>query len=520
MSNRTLLMLISSLFCQFIFAQDEIVNDADESEAEFHVAINPLDSNNIILATMSGPAGVGDLTIYYTHDFGESWEISEFRGNHDSTQPAGDPVIAFDDEGDVYLVNLTLNSNFQIVTIISKSVDGGETWTFGSEIADTTDKPWLAVDNNPISPAYSNIYIPMLSLFGTNLFVLNGDLNTTSEIEIMDNGDGSLPFVSVGKDGDVFVGTVSEDTTVSISMSQFTDGGTNRIHTTEIVSFPDYNASGADISERYQVTVYSAIDNSGGTYDGRLYVAYTAPESENADYLDVYLTTSDDEGITWSTPTPVHSITTLGVQQFYSSLFVNDQGVLLIDWYDRRNHPQTDSNTDFFLGISHDGGDTFTETQLNTESMDFQYAVSSASGFGIGNYHQLVATDNTAVCFWADGRTNDENLNIFMAKVNINNPTVAVEEIGLVTDKISISSPYPNPVNRQVSLEIELREAQKLQYTITDIEGRQLWSRKWMSYNAGKHQWSHICELSSGAYLLHVKSDENFVKTSKFIVLR
>jgi hypothetical protein len=62
--------------------------------------------------------------------------------------------------------------------------------------------------------------------------------------------------------------------------------------------------------------------------------------------------------------------------------------------------------------------------------MDFQYTMAAGNNFGIGEYHQLVATDHTALAFWADGRTNDEDLNIYMAKVNLNNPATGVQELG------------------------------------------------------------------------------------------
>jgi len=62
--------------------------------------------------------------------------------------------------------------------------------------------------------------------------------------------------------------------------------------------------------------------------------------------------------------------------------------------------------------------------------MDWQFANEVENGFGIGEYHQLVATDNTVFAFWADGRTNDEDLNIYMAKVSLNDIELGVEELG------------------------------------------------------------------------------------------
>lgn len=509
--------MISLFCCQLNFAQDEVLNDANEAEAEFHVAINPIDSNNMIVATIRGFAGTSNITVYFTRDFGVSWEASEFHGNHNGPNNAGDPVVTFDDLGNAYLVNLTFAEEGYITSLLSKSTDGGETWTFGSEVSGNCDKPWLAVDRNPASPAYSNIYVPTVLDDGPRLYVLNNSFeNITSSI--VGSGD-HLPSIAVKNNGDVFIGSVGISDPNEIYISQFTNGGTTLVHSKMLVSFPDFTFNAPDVSNRFQPTAYVAVDNSGGTYDGRLYVAYTASESGNSTYFDVFLMSSDDDGVTWSSPTPVHADLTTDVQQFYSSLFVNDQGVLLIDWYDRRNYSSPDENTDFFLGISYDGGDSFEEVQLNTESMDFQYATASNQGFGIGEYHQLVATDHTAICFWADGRTNDEDINIYMAKVSINDPMVSIEEMGVISDKISISALYPNPIDGQINLDIELQKSYKLQSIIMDIDGKQLWTSDWVDYSLGKHQLSHSCDLSPGTYLFQVKSDKGFFKTIKFIKL-
>jgi len=124
-------------------------------------------------------------------------------------------------------------------------------------------------------------------------------------------------------------------------------------------------------------------------------LAYTASEEENPDYFNVYLQYSDDNGENWSPRIRVHEDETDGVQQFYSSLFVNDQGVLIMDWYDRSNYDNSNQLTDFIMGISYDGGETFYQMQLNSAPMDFGIASIAGYYFGIGEYHQCVASRHT-----------------------------------------------------------------------------------------------------------------------------
>ena len=204
-----------------------------------------------------------------------------------------------------------------------------------------------------------------------------------------------------------------------------------------------------------------AIDNSDGPYSGRLYLSYTASESEGFNFFDVFLTYSDDRGLTWSDPKIVHSDNSLRVQQFYSSLFVNDQGVLILDWYDRLD-PGRD--TDFLMGISFDGGESFTEIKLNSETMDFDWVILAGTSFGIGEYHQLVASDHMAISFWSDCRSHDGDLNIYYAKVSIDNLTTSVVESGLIRDDFEISKTYPHPVSDQFHVEFSLKEKKDLYY--------------------------------------------------------
>jgi hypothetical protein len=64
------LLLISIFFAISLHAQDSPVIDAELPESEFHVAINPTDTNHIILATMHGKGETNDLrsTIHLTRE--------------------------------------------------------------------------------------------------------------------------------------------------------------------------------------------------------------------------------------------------------------------------------------------------------------------------------------------------------------------------------------------------------------------------------------------------------------------
>jgi hypothetical protein len=169
------------------------------------------------------------------------------------------------------------------------------------------------------------------------------------------------------------------------------------------------------------------------------------------------------------------------------------------------------------MGISYDGGDTFTELQLNSLYADFDFVIPSSSNFGIGEYHQLVATDNIAIAFWSDGRTNDQDLNIYMAKVSINNPTIGVEEFSTISDKISIANIYPQPVRDFVNVDIDIQEQAKLKCVIIDNAGQLVFSDTWKTYYVGKQILNIPCNFKAGIYYLTLLSDKGYFKSMKLI---
>ena len=497
-----------------VFSQDVIIEDAEKPEAEFHAAINPLDSNNIVLTTQHDFGGVRDITIYYTNDFGTTWDISNYHGFPAGYVAGGDPVLSFDAAGNVLLVNLAnagINGNN---TILSKSTDGGATWSLVSTIAsDNTDKPWLAIDRYSTSAYFGNIYVSFVKN-DVNLYTIDSTYQTINSLVIPD-GD-HLPSVVVKKDGTVFTSCVGLNSTSIIYVQEYSNGGSDLIHSTEAVSFPNYAFNAPDISLGFQPSAYLAIDNSGGSYDGRLYLSYTASESIDPDYFNVFLTFSDDNGLSWSSPSIVHSDQQDQVQQFYSSMYVNDIGILVLDWYDRRNFANTNKLTDFFMGVSYDGGANFTEIQLNTSPTDFEFVVPASNYFGIGEYHQLVATNDTAVAFWSDGRTNDGDLNIYMAKVNLTN-VVSVEEVSSLSNKVTISSLYPQPVIDNAYTDIELKETTNIKYQILNTSGQILKSTDWIEYPTGKHTLEFNLDQPAGAYLIAISTKYGYLKTLKFV---
>ena len=161
-------------------------------QVEPHLAIDPKDPDHIVVGVID--YNFPGVTVYVTFDGGETWEGPiPTRYVRDDLLGAGDPVLAFDRAGNVYLTYMSLGiEEFQVgrfataaqVTSIAVTVskDGGLTWSdpvstarrlpetrLGPSGADQRvrgsirvpflDKPWMSIGPDPSSPAKDLIHI-------------------------------------------------------------------------------------------------------------------------------------------------------------------------------------------------------------------------------------------------------------------------------------------------------------------------------------------------------------------------
>ncbi len=161
-------------------------------QTEPHMAVDPTDPDHLVMGTIDYNMG-SVMSVYVSWDAGETWDgpnqIVYFR---DDISGAGDPVVAFDRDGNVYISMISIGVRDFILGSISsqvavlnmavaKSFDGGLTWTEpqlaasgavstvseidaeGKERGTITtvdlDKPWLTTGPNPDDPDQDIIYL-------------------------------------------------------------------------------------------------------------------------------------------------------------------------------------------------------------------------------------------------------------------------------------------------------------------------------------------------------------------------
>jgi hypothetical protein len=533
----------------------------EETESEIHAAINPVDTNNIIVAAMKfGEGFLGpELTfpIYYTDDFGESWKLSQFNGVNDQlalqiVAGGGDPIIVFDSEGTAYLswLTVTLDLSFEIKISLNWAVsrDGGATWTRQPEPIDGgtlegdlenpmgrfVDKEWLAVDESD-SPYRDNIYIAYaeIDFQDTSYQILvrrkeaGSDTLAGEVVQVLPDDFVFAQFTSIDVDNQgrvhlMFAGGRLQDTEVSLFHSRSDDGG-RTFSTPQVISamhmpcFPpglpnesDCPVVGIDSTRMYPCP-HLRVDNSGGLNDGTLYAVWTADGTKVAETagMDIYYSRSTDGGSSWSPPIVLNDDLDPANHQFFPSLSVNDGGAVVVTWYDRREDTANVA-TKYYMTYSDDGGLTFQPNfAVSREASDFEMIGSANANFGVGEYTQVVTTGYYALPFWADGRTNDGNIEIFTAKIPLQgNVTTDIPTIETVTDRFSIYGPYPNPARDQLHMKLFLKAASEVAIHLFDIRGRLVKTLHQGNFPDGEHMLELPVEgLAVGTYALMVQTE-------------
>jgi len=127
-------------------------------QTEPDIAVNPFDPDHLVVGTID--YGFPSNSAYVSYDGGESWEGPNQTGYlPDDLISGGDPVVAFDRQGNVYMASISIGieefaigpvfSASQVSSIaISRSDDGGFSWP---QIV-STDRSKVTISEQQIDP--------------------------------------------------------------------------------------------------------------------------------------------------------------------------------------------------------------------------------------------------------------------------------------------------------------------------------------------------------------------------------
>lgn len=175
-------------------------------QTEPHIAVDPLDPEHLVLGAID--YNFPSMSTYVSIDGGETWDgPNQVRFFQEDLAAAGDPVLAFDLAGNVYMTSISIGlEEFQLGSIasytevssmvVSRSIDGGYTWEDpvsaarsnvittsnpddeGKERGTITsaflDKPWMTTGPNPENPDQDIIHLAYTE-FATTYSLLYSD---------------------------------------------------------------------------------------------------------------------------------------------------------------------------------------------------------------------------------------------------------------------------------------------------------------------------------------------------------
>jgi len=424
------------------------------------------------------PSGVtlisnGGQEVYSSIDGGATWSrqcapwpstasttLTTSNGSNAFTFQASDPSIAWDTFGNAYLFDLVwwqdASGTYSGKALcIDKWTSTTNTWSGMSTVgtnylgcASTTctgyDKTWIGADTTS-GGAYSHtnrlyamfevisysggwVYTgwkgysdPPYTTWTTGTFQPGGTTESSTVAPRLSQS------VVVGADGTVYYAwDRCAATGSSMMISKSIDGGVTWSAAVAMAStavLTDFAAStkiAPQDTRGIALLPTLAVDASGGTYNGRLYMAYTdyhTGVTSGAD-VDVYVRRSTDGGATWSTVATLAG-TAGSTAQFEPTLTVDkSSGTITIAWYDTSIDATNNRHTQVFYSQSTDGGTTWSAQALVTDtganfSNHVSYAdenstdvrsVTALHHYQYGEYLGISASGGNIWVAWTDSR--------------------------------------------------------------------------------------------------------------------
>jgi hypothetical protein len=349
---------------------------------ESHLAIDPRDSRHMIaISRVQWPSGAqGGITgqnAFVSFDGGITWTQSLIADS--ALRLGGDGLVYITRDGSAFMVVGTA-VNGEGKTVVGRSRDGGR--TFGDGIVlPYRDRPWMAFDTTRFTGK---------GLFDGSIYVIgqldgmvvsrstDGGRTFTYADHLKHDEGGSDPSVPIAgipgdmlimRDGSAVITYASEGAeprragrygtdTVATGRLDFLvsdDGGRRWLGVRRgplIHSVRDYR--------RWQAlqAVRSVVETHGDRL-GRIYSVWPEYVETLGRYL-VQLGHTDDVGKTWKTTIVSDSL--MRGTPSNVTVQVNDEGVVAVTWYDRRDDPKGYCWR-LYAAISLDGGEHFLANQ-------------------------------------------------------------------------------------------------------------------------------------------------------------
>lgn len=323
--------------------------------------------------------------IYLSKDFGKTWTSRNAKSRFGDF---GDPCIIADNSGYFYYFHLSdpkkmgWDGSMVMDRIVCQRSWNGKSWNSGSSIGlnppKKSEKPWATFDETSgrIYTAwtqYDNYGSPNPQDSANIMLSFSDDrgLEWTPPIRINKFGGncegasgtpiGAIPVA--GPEQEVYVTWAYDE---KIYFDKSIDGGVSWLKDDIVIAEQPggWHLSVPGFGKAAGVPV-SGVDLSYGDYHGTIYVNW-ADQRNGTNNTDIWIAKSVDKGSSWSEPIRVNDdkVDMIGKHQCFNWMTVDPiTGNIYIVFYDRRNH--SDLNTDVYMAVSTDGGETFSNEKIS-----------------------------------------------------------------------------------------------------------------------------------------------------------
>jgi hypothetical protein len=455
----------SSAMGQMTVGPNVNISRMSGNQAEGAIAINPANPQNLFALYNNLGAGSAQYGAVSTNG-GLTWAARPVgTGSDGLTASIGDPTVAFDNFGNLFLGHLTSPN---VGTQIGLSINGGASFTaLATPWASGTDQPtitagngevWLSVNQGGGNNCW-RAAVTGLGLVGAGS--ISGILPSSNS-----GTNGEFGDVAIGPGGRVAIiyqnsGSGSGPDTLFMNLdpdgvgaSAF--GARTTVTTTNVGAF-DFIPAQANRSVDAEAGL--AYDNTGGPHNGRLYLVYTDETVNENNDMDIRFRFSDNNGATWSPFVRLNDDATTR-SQFLPKLAIDPvTGHLAVIWYDARN--SASNNTAQIWGtVSRDNGATWAP---NVQISAGTSTASVGGGFDYGDYTGLAYYNDVFYPLWADSsNSTGDNPNgttameIYTAKVTVSGgcyancdgstapPILNVNDFSCFLTKYASGDPYAN----------------------------------------------------------------------------
>jgi len=470
--------LIGILTCVLLFAlmtsaqHENILISNTNAPEEPSIYINHNNTNHIV-------GGANIKNQYYSTDGGYTWTDDVMSS---SFEVWGDPCVITDTADNVYFFHLSWPSfgSFIDRIVCQKSTDGGVTWNDGSYMGlngtKAQDKEWAVVDWNN-----NNMYVTWTQFddYGSSnpndisiiRFSKSSDEGETwSEAVKINEVDGNCidsdntvegAVPAVGPNGEIYVAWAGPEGLVfDRSLDQGETWLDEDIFVDEFPGGWDYSIPGIMRCNGLPVTV---CDLSGGSNHGTIYINWSDQRNGIED-TDIWLAKSTDGGDSWSDPIRVNDDLP-GKQQFFTWISIDQAtGYLWFVWYDRRNY--NDNNTDVYMGVSTDGGETIQNFKVSEESF------LPWSNVFFGDYNNVSSHNNVVRPIWT--RLQEGNLSVWTAIIDVDAIITTDISEKEITPTAILEPNYPNPFMQSTYISFKLKQPGAVTLKVFDMFGKEV----------------------------------------------